>query len=288
MAQLFGFSVSIHAQRRRVLRPGRVMAIVAIAALLTGTCAPGWAAAAEPDSEGEGTAAPGLEDPHFEPGGEETGLESLPGVPETAESEEAGEGPPIETEPAQEPELTEPAPPAEVAPPSAAPDPESSPSPIEAPASAPPAEYAPAAPEYVTPPAPSAPVENDAIVAPQSASAAPRAEPQSPEATAPEAEAEAPAVVPSGEPEPPAQEAPPPAPAAVADPGGAGPPLRGRSSYTVRPGDCLWSIAAALLPAGAGNEEIAAEVARLWRLNGERIGSGDPNVILVGTQLTLG
>jgi Tfp pilus assembly protein FimV len=97
-----------------------------------------------------------------------------------------------------------------------------------------------------------------------------------------------PAVAPRGEPEPPVQEAPPRTPATVAGSDGAGPPLRGRSSYTVRPGDCLWSIAEAVLPSGAGNEEIGAEVARLWHLNADRIGTGDPNVILAGTRLALG
>jgi hypothetical protein len=52
-------------------------------------------------------------------------------------------------------------------------------------------------------------------------------------------------------------------------------------------GECLWSIAEALLPAGAGNAEIAAEVQRLWSLNAARIGTGDPNVLYPGTALRL-
>jgi hypothetical protein len=56
----------------------------------------------------------------------------------------------------------------------------------------------------------------------------------------------------------------------------------------VRPGESLWSIATALLPSGAGNVEIVAKVHRLWRLNAARIGTGDPNLILVGTRLRLG
>lgn len=295
MARIIGYLVPITSAPGRGLRPKRALAVVAITALLVATVAPCWAAAAEPDSEGEGSAAPGLEDPHFEPGGDETALESLPGAPEADETDEAGEAPPIETEPAQETELTEPPPsPEESAPPVAA-EPEPLPPPIETPAPVTP-EYTPAAPEYEPPSQPSTPVENDPIVAPPGASGPPPkpegSPPQpEPEATAPEAVAEAPpAAVPSSEPESPAPEAPPPAPApaAVAGSGGVSPPLRGRSSYTVRPGDCLWSIAEALLPGAAGNEEIAAEVARLWRLNAERIGTGDPNVILAGTQLALG
>ena len=57
--------------------------------------------------------------------------------------------------------------------------------------------------------------------------------------------------------------------------------------HTVRAGDCLWSIAERLLPAGAGIAEIEAEVQRLWRLNAARIGTGDPNLIYAGTELVL-
>lgn len=295
MTRIIGYLVPVTFEPGQGLRPKRALAVVAITTLLVATVAPCWAAAAEPDSEGEGSAPQGVEDPHFEPGGEETALESLPGAPETDETEEAGEAPPIEPEPAQESELTEPPPsPEEAAPPG--PEPETVPPPsTESPASAPP-EYAPAIPEYVPPLPPSAPVENDPLVAPTGASEPPPRTEVSPsppesEATTPEAMSEAPpAAVPSSEPEAPSPEAPPPAPAPAADAGSGGvsSPLRGRSSYTVRPGDCLWSIAEALLPGAAGNDEIAAEVARLWRLNAERIGTDDPNVILTGTRLALG
>jgi hypothetical protein len=55
----------------------------------------------------------------------------------------------------------------------------------------------------------------------------------------------------------------------------------------VRPGDCLWHIAAALLPGEAGTQAVAREVERLWRLNENRIGTGDPNLIYAGTTLAL-
>lgn len=297
MARIIGYLVPVSHEPGRSLRPKRALAVVTITALLMATVAPCWAAAAESDSEGEGgSASPGLVDPHFDPGVEETALESIPGVvPEADETEEAGEELPIETEPAQESELTEPVPsPEEVLPP-AAPEPEILPPPTETPAPPPPPEYTPAAPEYVAPSPPSVPIENDPIVAPPGASEVPpkaEASPSQPqsEATAPDAVSKAPlAVVPSSEPEAPLEEAPPPTPAPTAVPGSGGlsPPLRGRSAYTVRPGDCLWMIAEALLPGEAGNEEIAAEVARLWHLNRDRIGTGDPNVILTGTQLAL-
>src|SRR5690242_2377676 len=149
MPRFIGYLVPIPGERGRALRPRRALAIGAIIALLTATVAPSWAAAAEPDSEGEGSAPPGLEDPHFEPGGEETALESLPGAPEADETEEAGEAPPIETEPVQESELTEPPPAPEESAPPVAPEPEPLPPPsTESPA---PPEYTPAAPDYVTP-----------------------------------------------------------------------------------------------------------------------------------------
>jgi hypothetical protein len=294
MARLFGYFIPIPHVRGRALMRKRALAVATIVVLLVGTVAPSWAAAAaEADTEGEGMASPGLENPHFDPGGEEFSLEVLPDSSANAEAvEEAGEGSPIETEPAQEPELPEPAPAAEEAAPPVA-VPEAVAPPAESASQAAP-EYTPAAPEY-SPPAPSSTlVENEPIVAPPSASEPPpgaEASPPEPEATAPEAVTQAPpAVVPSSEPEAPAQEAPPqaPAPAAVPGSGGVSPPLLGRTSYTVRRGDCLWSIAEALLPSGAGNEEISAEVARLWNLNADRIGTGDTNLILAGTQLALG
>jgi LysM domain len=293
MARFIGYLFPIPRERGQVRRSKRTLAIAAIIALLTATVAPTWAVAAEADSEGEGTAPPGLENPHFEPGGEETALESLPDAAESEGRAEVGEGPPMETEPSRESELPEPAPSAEEAVPPVVAEPEPPPPPAEAPSPATP-EYAPAAPEYVAPVSSSAPVENEPIVAPSSSAGQPpqaegRSSQPEPEAAPLEAVPEVPpAAVPSSE-----QEVPPPAPAPAAvtpnpGSGGVSPPLRGRSSYTVRPGDCLWSIAEALLPGSASNEEIAAEVSRLWRLNAEQIGTGDPNVILSGTLLALG
>ena len=45
--------------------------------------------------------------------------------------------------------------------------------------------------------------------------------------------------------------------------------------------------AAALLPPGGGSTEIANEVQRLWQLNKSRIGTGDPNLLLVGAKLLI-
>ena len=64
-------------------------------------------------------------------------------------------------------------------------------------------------------------------------------------------------------------------------------PLEDRHVHVVRPGESLWSIASRLLGAHASAGAIALEVRRLWRLNSERIGTGDPNVLIVGVRLRL-
>jgi nucleoid-associated protein YgaU len=58
-------------------------------------------------------------------------------------------------------------------------------------------------------------------------------------------------------------------------------------AYMVRPGDSLWSIARRLLGSDASPARIAREVNRLWELNKDRIGTGDPDLLKVGTRLTL-
>ncbi len=55
----------------------------------------------------------------------------------------------------------------------------------------------------------------------------------------------------------------------------------------VQAGDSLWEIAAALLGPGTGTAAIAREVERLWALNADRIGSGDPDLIVPGERLLL-
>lgn len=251
-----------------------MLATVLSAVLVFGTVAPGIAFAGEADSEQEGSAPPGAlpgleEGAELEAGGEESVLEQLPGsLPSGGEGEEES---PLEPEPAQEPEP--PPPPVSASP--------------ETTEAAPPVEAAPPGPEYgpsYEPAAPSstAPVEGDALTAPPSPPVAQNE--QHPESAAQPA-TEGPAPVPPAD-EAPAPESPPPAtvpsqPSEV--PGG----LSGRGVHTVRSGECLWSIAAALLPAGADDAEIAAEVERLWKLNAGRIGTGDPSLIYAGTELRL-
>jgi len=56
------------------------------------------------------------------------------------------------------------------------------------------------------------------------------------------------------------------------------------ATVVVRPGDSLWALAAALLPAGADDAEITAAWHRLHRVNADVIGE-DPDLIRPGTRL---
>jgi hypothetical protein len=57
--------------------------------------------------------------------------------------------------------------------------------------------------------------------------------------------------------------------------------------HVVQRGESLWSIAADVVGERAGVGRIAREVGRLWALNEDRIGSGDPDLLYVGTRLRL-
>lgn len=274
------FLTAVSRYNRRSPQPlgRRLLAAALSATLALGTVSPAAALASEADSEGEGTAPPGAVEGPAD--GEETALEEVPGSVAGGGSEDSGEGPPVEAEPQQESEL--PALPAaeQVAGATTEALPEVPQSPTaEAPSGA---ESGPA---YEPAPAPpsSQPVENQPLSAPPSAAS----EPEAP----PEPKAEQPAPDPSLSPEPaaPSQEEPPPPqlPAVPAERQAPRSDLAGRDFHTVRSGECLWSIATALLPAGASNAEIAAEVMRLWRLNASRIGTGDPSLLMVGTRLRL-
>lgn len=253
----------------------RVMAAALSVVLVFGSIAPGVALAGEADSEQEGSAPPGAlpgleEGPELESGGEETSLEELPEAP--GAGEETEEGLPLETEPAQEPP---PPPPSEESKAQAQP-----PATSEAPASAPaPGTEYEAAPEPASP----APVENQALAAPEGSPPAQQAQ-SSPQAPQPSPEAPVPTSPPEEAPPPEAPQSPPAVPVQRdSSPGG----LAGHRVHVVQAGECLWSIAEGLLPAGADTAEIAAEVQRLWRLNASRIGTGDPSLVYAGTELRL-
>jgi resuscitation-promoting factor RpfA len=57
------------------------------------------------------------------------------------------------------------------------------------------------------------------------------------------------------------------------------------TSYTVRPGDSLWRIAERHLGPRATTIATAQEVARLWEINQQRIGTGNPDLIFPGQTL---
>jgi hypothetical protein len=63
-------------------------------------------------------------------------------------------------------------------------------------------------------------------------------------------------------------------------------PITG-ATYTVQSGDSLWSIAHRLVGPRASAARIARELNRLWELNRDRIGSGDPSLIYAGTVLRI-
>jgi hypothetical protein len=79
-------------------------------------------------------------------------------------------------------------------------------------------------------------------------------------------------------------------PAAAATPAAApaaAPPAGIGRFHVVKPGESLWSIATGLLGPDASAVAVALEVRRLWKLNEERIDTGDPNLLRVGVKLRL-
>ena len=57
--------------------------------------------------------------------------------------------------------------------------------------------------------------------------------------------------------------------------------------YRVRPGDSLWRIAGRHLGPDATVTATAQEVTRLWELNRQRIGTGNPDLIFPGQTLRM-
>lgn len=263
------FPTSISRPTRSAPPWRRPMALVLCATLSLASVFPGFAFAGEPDSEGEGTSPPielPIGPPDFDPGGEETGLEEE--APPSGAGEEGG--PELEAEAELEvpapPEATgvlEPEAPVEPPPPPPAPEPVAAPAPEPAP------QEAERAAEPIANKTIAAPDEKIVVDHPSAGEATAAAETTGTEAPAAPAPEEAPAAPP---------------PAVSADPGRS---LVGKDTYVVRKGDCLWHIASRLLPVGADTDAVEDEVERLWRLNEERIGTGDPSLIYAGTELRL-
>ena len=61
----------------------------------------------------------------------------------------------------------------------------------------------------------------------------------------------------------------------------------GDRQHTVEAGESLWTISTDLLGRDATTAQVAREVHRLWSLNRERIATGDPDLLPVGTTLVL-
>jgi LysM domain len=294
----------------------RVPAALATGVLALSVAAPGAAAAAVPDRQREGAAPPqqlrgDIDAPDFDPGGE-TALPFEVAPPTSpvvgGGSQDSGDGPPVETDPvvdldarllaptkpATQPPATEteaPVPPAEVAP-------------AVPPAEVPPGSPAPPAGERVTIEAPTGNAETPKHrTAPD---AAPKSQPEQKKeesdrrrrhTSATSAPAEAPRAPTIHVPQSSEPAAPLPA-AAVAEtvpvvqasaPSEASqPPLPETARWhVVESGESLWSIARRLLGPDASPGRIAREVDRLWELNRDRIGTGNPDMLMVGARLRL-
>jgi len=68
---------------------------------------------------------------------------------------------------------------------------------------------------------------------------------------------------------------------------GSAPSSSGAGIHIVQSGESLWSIAAARVGGSPAPSEVAREVERLWDLNADAIGTGDPDLLLVGQRLSL-
>jgi hypothetical protein len=263
-----------------------------------------------------GDGPPGLA-PEFDTGDDDTfdyETAPLPGGPEAGGEQDEGLGAPVETEAPTdlEADAPQPLPPEPEPVPAPEPPPEALPAPAPAPAPAPQPEPAPPGPTPAPPPAkpPAAEVERPAAQreprdtpvkgktperakphelerrlvvgpGPTPPGTGPTPPPQSPAPVLQPPEAPAPPTAAPVSPSPPAATVP------VSQPSERhGGPISG-ATYTVRAGDTLWSIARRLLGAEASAGQIAREVNRLWQLNQDRIGTGNPGLIRVGTVLKL-
>jgi LysM domain-containing protein len=288
----------------------RTQAVLASGVLAFSAGAPGFAGAAVPDRQAEGIAAPEdpavgeIDDPAFDPGGETSlPFETAPAPSETAD-EDDGAGAPIDAEPVDDPDGRLAPLGAEGGAPTvddASPLPEDVPPATEDGASdvtgtpIPPATVPPAVGEVTGPDPPSAPPARgtERRESGNRAKRDRRSRQERPDAQVPQQET---AVTQAPAPPPEAVDANPTVPAThtasasqtVAVAGSErGSSLRDARVYVVQQGDSLWSIAKRLLGADASPARIAWEVDRLWSLNRERIATGDPDLLHVGTELRL-
>jgi LysM domain len=300
----------------------RVQAALATGVLALSVAAPGAAAAAGPDRQQEGAAAPeqlqgDVDAPDFDPGGDTAlpfDVAPSPTSPVVGGgSQDTGDGPPVESDPVIDPDarLLAPSTPATQAPPTEtdAPVP-----PAEVAPAVPPAETAPAVPLAEMAPGSPAPPAGEMVTIEAPSGNAETPTPRTTSGSAPEPKqeesdrrrrhtsatsvpAEAPRAPTIHVPQSSAPAAPLPAAAtaetvpvveASAPSEASQPPLPETARWhVVEPGESLWSIARRLLGPDASPGRIAREVDRLWELNRDRIGTGDPDMLMVGARLRL-
>jgi hypothetical protein len=300
----------------------RTRAALAAGMLALSSATPTAALATEPDEEHEGATAPEqvvpdetLGDPGFDPGGEtdlQFDVASGPAQAPPDPAAETGGGqavpaadPADETDPVeQEPATDSEAPVADAGDgtgTASAPGQPASPS--EEPLLAPPATERPPVPE---PPAAAPPPSDAPVGETQPTAPAPTQTETSPAAREKKREAahhkkrrarattpsyaSAPAPAPRPEPiyvsnDAPNQSTPEVAAPVVVNRGQAVPP--GDGFHVVQQGESLWSIASDQLGEGASTARIARQVNRLWELNSGRIGTGDRDLLMVGTRIEL-
>jgi hypothetical protein len=286
-----------------VLISRRAQAVLAAGVLAVSTATPAVSVAAEPDQEQEGDATPTpdggsggtLDDPTYDPGGDDTPLDVDTGAPSEApdgggDADDGADPNPVESEEPDDPEgrLVLGEQPTEAPPDAGAPDSAAPPAPPKTDATGQTADPPTAAPDddprpgrlgegtgggHETTPR----TVRRARAHAKHNSARPVARiPAAPNAPAPITQL-AVGTVPAVS----VETVPVSVPAADVSE-----PVTG-AHYVVREGDSLWSIAKGLLGSGASNGQVAREVSRLWRLNEERIGTGDPGLLRVGTVLNL-
>jgi len=69
--------------------------------------------------------------------------------------------------------------------------------------------------------------------------------------------------------------------------GGGDTASRSNDKHVVERGDCLWAIARGALGDDASDAKVATKVAKLWELNEDEIGTGDPDLIHPGQEIRL-
>jgi LysM domain len=283
----------------------RTQAVLAGGVLAFSAGTPGFAVAAGPDRQAEGIAAPAdptvgeLHDPDFDPGGETPlPFETAPAPSDTADDD--GAGAPIDAEPIDDPEGRLVPPVADDGLPT---DEQTAPISEEmAPTTGDgPGGVTGTPPPSIPPPPTVPPPATGDVTEPDSSQTAPRRETERRDTAKPAprdrhlpdepavVQAPVPPALPAVEANPTVPVAQPTSTPAASTAAGSegGASLRNAQRYVVQPGDSLWSIAQRLIGAEASPAKIAREVHRLWSLNEERIATGDPDLLMVGTVLRL-